>query len=1314
MPNQFRVRAVAKAYASGVARANKRVHENSEKGCDYEAAGDDEAKISAEDDAGDDVVVVCAHCGDEGHARDECEQRLREVARGQRIHNDPNRERAVVLEEEEERRIRRAIEDEIGIGSLSMRVQDTKRPGMMRTVSMREKDEDNETEGGGYTYAVDDGQEFVEILQESLSDFVIGGDETNQKERRSRSSRRASEMKSGSFFKGKYVTDVEVNTSYDIDRSHEEAFEKDFGRITFNKDLQTNTRSFKMKKQNKYVVQNEDNTWYPRLDVVNNAFMNILKVVASKVRKNDMKMGIGSTSCGVKKKEAKWTLEVAVLEKQRQSEKEHVRKDDRLWVRGTRFFEFSQTRIFTVWMASMVFLYVLTEGIDNWLGIATMTKVGGWRYTFFNAVQIIINISFLIEAIVKIGGAGPVVKVISKGKTIDESNGEVTEIITKIYRLARWEPWSYFFNLSNIYDFTVNVLIIYGYCIDIIPDVQAGWFTPGRITAFRLLRMIRVLKFFYSFSTFSVILSGIAAGIKGMGWVVILLLVVMYVYAVLGTTLFANLDPMHFRDLDTSFLTAANVATMNDWRTYMLTTMYGCQYFGYTEDDYKDDYCPYLLADDGVTRVYAAGQPLVSGLYFSSMILIVGNIMMSLVIGIITAKMDEANERVEELRVAKKKKFASRTIGQIWKSRESLDRSLPLNQYNKVMTHMYLFSGVMDDHEKDRFGTPDTRFERFQVWAAKAIVSTKWFEAIILFAITASAAISGYATQHIGYLENHLGEKEYPNWVASIETSFTYLFLVEILLKFVVYWDPPVMTFFTGSQALWNVFDSITVVVGLAGEISERWFGAGTKLSSFTRVVRALRLARLVKVMRMVPQLNIILASLALGMMSLVYVMVLMVFMFYAYAVIGVVLFSENDPFHFRSVPVSLITLFQVSMLEDWTDVLIVNMFGCNMNKFGVMDDGDFYYNIQAEDENPRYLCSNPKENRFTAFVYFFSFVIINALVFVSVFIGVIVNGMQEATASMISQINLKRRTDAIIEHFRVGLQQYHDLENTYYLMNWEKNKKVKISYIEELLSAIEVEHKSGYLQRVIALWSQSNKQYARDNVQFSEQKTNTVGAENNEPEQQFDPLSPRKKTLKEMNNNKIKNANRETIRDKGHISFSDGLEHNNSESYEDFEIDFPDFILLVCLLEEADFMEKSLSEKSLLENSDDDDDDCDSVHDLSDSYVDTNNESKSSKNDNALNQSPTSATENAQQQQKEEGNKRSTNLRKNTHRRRRRRRRLRSVRFKSLVNLTQRLTQRAENRFMNVQQKLFEGSNRVIGEIERENEERFPAYHVY
>ena len=69
------------------------------------------------------------------------------------------------------------------------------------------------------------------------------------------------------------------------------------------------------------------------------------------------------------------------------------------------------------------------------------------------------------------------------------------------------------------------------------------------------------------------------------------------------------------------------------------------------------DKCPYLLDDDGETKQYARGHPIVAGMYFISMILIIGNIMMSLVIGIITAKMDEANDRRRRVETRKATKI---------------------------------------------------------------------------------------------------------------------------------------------------------------------------------------------------------------------------------------------------------------------------------------------------------------------------------------------------------------------------------------------------------------------------------------------------------------------------------------------------------------------------------------------------------------------------------------------------------------------------------------------------------------------------------
>jgi hypothetical protein len=49
----------------------------------------------------------------------------------------------------------------------------------------------------------------------------------------------------------------------------------------------------------------------------------------------------------------------------------------------------------------------------------------------------------------------------------------------------------------------------------------------------------------------------------------------------------------------------------------------------------------------------------------------------------------------------------------------------------------------------------------------------------------------------------------------------------------------------------------------------------------------------------------------------------------------GMMLFRKNDPFHWYSLPVSLMTLFRISTLEDWTDIMYFNIFGCDSYNVG-------------------------------------------------------------------------------------------------------------------------------------------------------------------------------------------------------------------------------------------------------------------------------------------------------------------------------------------------------------------------------------------
>ena len=46
--------------------------------------------------------------------------------------------------------------------------------------------------------------------------------------------------------------------------------------------------------------------------------------------------------------------------------------------------------------------------------------------------------------------------------------------------------------------------------------------------------------------------------------------------------------------------------------------------------------------------------------------------------------------------------------------------------------------------------------------------------------------------------------------------------------------------------------------------------------------------------------------------------------------------FGANDPLHFRSVPIALLSLFRAATLEDWTDIMYISIFGCDKYTSGL------------------------------------------------------------------------------------------------------------------------------------------------------------------------------------------------------------------------------------------------------------------------------------------------------------------------------------------------------------------------------------------
>ena len=86
----------------------------------------------------------------------------------------------------------------------------------------------------------------------------------------------------------------------------------------------------------------------------------------------------------------------------------------------------------------------------------------------------------------------------------------------------------------------------------------AAAFRSTRIVL-RLLRLLRVLKLLKQLRQLQIIVSGLIDGLKDIGYVLVLMLIVFYFFGVIGVLYFGKNDPKHFSGLDTAFVTLFRV-----------------------------------------------------------------------------------------------------------------------------------------------------------------------------------------------------------------------------------------------------------------------------------------------------------------------------------------------------------------------------------------------------------------------------------------------------------------------------------------------------------------------------------------------------------------------------------------------------------------------------------------------------------------------------------------------------------------------------------------------------------------------------------
>ena len=218
------------------------------------------------------------------------------------------------------------------------------------------------------------------------------------------------------------------------------------------------------------------------------------------------------------------------------------------------------------------------------------------------------------------------------------------------------------------------------------------------------------------------------------------------------------------------------------------------------------------------------------------------------------------------------------------------------------------------------------------------IRNSKFFNTLVISVIIASALYAGVSSY------NEIIPADYFFLLQVFDYSITVFFTIEILIR--IFAERSLINFFKDG---WNIFDFLIVSISL--------IPIGGAESVF--VARLLRIVRILRIITVVPAFRHIIDSLIKTIPRVGFIALLMFIFIYIWGAIGTLFFDEINPERWGNIGVAMLTLVQVATYDDWA---------------AVMRELTVVYPV--------------------AWIYFVSFIIVNAVVLLNMVIGVIVDVM--------------------------------------------------------------------------------------------------------------------------------------------------------------------------------------------------------------------------------------------------------------------------------------------------------------------------------
>tara|TARA_R110001583_G_scaffold51161_10_gene159765 strand:- start:814 stop:1662 length:849 start_codon:yes stop_codon:yes gene_type:complete len=187
-----------------------------------------------------------------------------------------------------------------------------------------------------------------------------------------------------------------------------------------------------------------------------------------------------------------------------------------------RFYEIRNNKIFELFVISIIIFSALMIGANSYDISDTTMQV-------LSVLDVTITAIFLVEIVIRFIGEP--------------------------------DKKRFFHNFWNIFDTFIVV-------VSLIPIEDSEMALLGRLVRiFRVLRMVSIIP------ELRILINSLVKALPQLGYVMLLMFIIFYIYAAVGTTFFAEINPELWGDISISLLTLFRVMTFEDWTDVMYESM---------------------------------------------------------------------------------------------------------------------------------------------------------------------------------------------------------------------------------------------------------------------------------------------------------------------------------------------------------------------------------------------------------------------------------------------------------------------------------------------------------------------------------------------------------------------------------------------------------------------------------------------------------------------------------------------------------------------------------------------------------------------